>query len=172
MSWMYQLHMCYAWYSTWVFSVYCGHLGFWGLGRLHIVHCLPEKCMFLNVDQRSHCHLLHTEFLLKQSYMYSIWRKHSTTPLYSLMVTVVQTERLMFWSGIWCVDLHRATGNYSSASPKMRGQALIPEWLSVLHMWTVWFPPHQFISLHCNAQQHIWNHLEVFFISFQLLISI
>lgn len=37
-----------------------------GLGRLHIVHCLPEKCVFLNVDQRNH-HLLHNEFLLRKT---------------------------------------------------------------------------------------------------------
>lgn len=47
-----------------------------------------------------------------------------------------------------------------------------PGCLSVLHMLTVWFPPNQFISLHWNAKQHIWNHLKVFFyIYFRLVIG-
>lgn len=185
MSWEYQLHMCYAWYSTWAFFVYCGHLGFWGLGRLHIVHCLPEysSCFWMRIKG------IIVFFFILSSY----WGKIRCVPfgehavqLHSVMDTVEQTQRkkmrFMFCSKnlmIWCVDLFRASRNHKvlekkilpNVSHTMREQALIPEYLSVLHMLTVWFLPNQFISFHCNAKQHIWNHLKVFFYSFQLLIS-
>lgn len=54
--------------------------------------------------------------------------------------------------------------------PSSAGSKIRAECLPVQHMWALWFLPHQFISLHCNPKQHIWNHLKVFFIPFQLLI--
>lgn len=99
MSWEYQLHMCYAWYSTWAFFVYCGHLGFWGLGRLHIVNCLPEysSCFWMRIKG------IIVFFFIPSSY----WGKIRCVPfgehavqLHSVMDTVEQTHSESKYD--WC----------------------------------------------------------------------
>lgn len=172
MSWMYQLHMCYTWYSTWAFFVYCGHLGFRGLGWLHIVHCLPEQCMLWMWIKGSHCHLFLYWVLTEAKLdVFRLGNMQYNSSIFSDGYCSPNRERkkvwFMFISEIRCVDLDRATRNflerkiYSNISPKIGEQALVPECLSVLHMLTEWALPHQFISLHCNTKQHIWYHLKV-----------
>lgn len=180
MSWMYQLHMCYAWYSTWVFFVYCGHIGFSGGLWGSCILCVRAACelhVFLGVDQRNHCHLFHADFFLRQNYTCSFrgggpCRANPSIfkDWYNAVQTVTERDSGVCGCGdkshmkppsLWedhhlqSEEVLKGKEQPSPPHPTPRVGCLSRTCLRV------WFLHHRFISLHCNAKQHIWNHLKV-----------